>query len=157
MNGIRRIVRTPADGRSAVNDLAAAGVDFIKVHAALDKARLLAIAEASRAHKLPFAGHLPDDVTPSEAARMGIKSIEHFSGFSRPCSDELKRRLEPSQWGSMRRRCVSPEDLDATFEALRSTGTWVTPTLVSYRGLSEVIDPRGYSDSRWRFIPGRSA
>jgi hypothetical protein len=91
-----RIVRTSEDARKTVDDLAAAGVDFIKVHGGLDRPRLLAIAAESRARGLRFAGHVPDDVTPSDAARMGIHSIEHFSGFSRPCSDELKRLLEPS-------------------------------------------------------------
>jgi imidazolonepropionase-like amidohydrolase len=148
-----RVVRTSADARNTVDDLAAAGVDFIKVHGGLDRARLLAIAAESRARGLRFAGHVPDDVTPSDAARMGIHSIEHFSGFSRPCSDELKRLLQPSHWKSARTKCAPDSDLDATFAVLRSAGTWVTPTLVSYRGLAEVIDPQGLVDPRWRYVP----
>lgn len=50
-------------------------------------------------------------------------------------------------------KCAPDSDLDATFAVLRSAGTWVTPTLVSYRGLAEVIDPKGLDDPRWRYVP----
>jgi len=129
-----RIVRTPEEARKAVDDLAAAGADFIKVHAGLDRPRFRAIAAQSRARGLRFSGHLPDDVTPADAARMGIQSIEHFSGFPGPCSEELKRLLEPSQRKSAPMKCAPDSELDATFAVLRNAGTWVTPTLVSYRG-----------------------
>jgi amidohydrolase family protein len=148
-----RIVRTPDEARDAVNDLAAAGADLIKVHGGLDRGRFLAIAEASRAHRLPFAGHLPTDVTPREAARAGIQTIEHFSGFPRPCSDDLKRLLVSARWTAARTICAIDAELDATFAALRDAATAITPTLVSYRGLAEIIDPHGYADSRWRYVP----
>jgi imidazolonepropionase-like amidohydrolase len=147
-----RIVRSPEEARSTVDELAAAGVDFIKVHAALDRPRLLAIAEQSRADGLSFAGHLPDDVTPSDAAQMGIRSIEHFSGFSRPCSDDLRRLLKRVEWNDVRKRCAAESDLDATLAVLHGAGTWVTPTLVSFERLSEVLDPNGYSDPHSRYV-----
>ena len=149
----RRIVRTAKEARETVAGLAAAGVDFVKVHAGLDRARFLAIASESRAHGLAFAGHIPDDMTPGDAARVGIKSIEHFSGFPLPCSDGLKRALERERWTIVRKRCASDSDRLRQFAELRARGTWVTPTLVSYRGLAEVIDPRGYSDPRWQYVP----
>ena len=146
------VIRTPEEARAVVDDLAAAGVDFIKVHAALDRARFVAVAEQSRAHGLRFAGHLPDDVPPTDAARMGIASIEHFSGFSRPCSGDLLRLLASDQWASLRKKCAPEGDLDATLAVIRDAGTWVTPTLVSFERIRDLLDSRQDLHPDWRYV-----
>jgi hypothetical protein len=142
------IVRTPDDARAAVDRLAAMHVDFIKAHAGLDGPRFLAIMRAARAHGLAVAGHLPANVSVPDAARAGLASLEHFSGFPIPCSDDLTSMLEGTRWQAMRERCASSSVVQEVLATVRDAETWLTPTLVSFRGLSEVLDPNSASASR---------
>ena len=67
-----------ASARRAVDSLARAGADFIKVYTLLERDVYFAVVEAARAAGLPVAGHVPASVTPEEAARAGQRSIEHL-------------------------------------------------------------------------------
>jgi hypothetical protein len=60
--------------------------------------------------------------------------------------------LEPAQWNDVRKRCAAESDLDATLAVLHGAGTWVTPTLVSFERLSDVLDPNGYRDPHSRYV-----
>ncbi len=100
------------EGRAAVDSLAAAGVDFVKVYTMLPRDAFFAVARRASELGLPFAGHVPAEVTPIEAARAGMASIEH-----------LRSEIEPF--------CTrqDPAACDAPFAAFREEGTWQTPTL----------------------------
>lgn len=135
----RLVVRTPEDARMGVDALAALGVDFIKVHSGLDPERFHAIAREAGLRGLPVAGHLPDGVSAIDAARAGMASLEHFSGFPMPCPADLSTMLRAPRWSRARARCVSLAEAEAVMLALASTNTWLTPTLVSYRGLGYVF------------------
>ena len=66
-------------GRGAtVGELRERGVDFIKVGDTLTRSAYLSIARESTRLRLPFAGHLPAEVTAAEASDAGQRSIEHF-------------------------------------------------------------------------------
>ena len=56
------------------------GADFIKVYSRLPRDVYLAIAEESRTRGIPFAGHVPAEVTAEEASDAGQKSFEHLIG-----------------------------------------------------------------------------
>lgn len=73
-----RVVSTPAEGRAAVRDLKAKGVDLIKVHRATAPAVFRAILDEARRVGLPVAGHVPLGVRWIEAAQDGMQSIEHI-------------------------------------------------------------------------------
>src|SRR5215469_4406228 len=79
------IIHAPEEGRQAVERLVGLHVDFIKVHDGLAREDFLAIATASREKGIPFAGHVPASMTPSEASDLGQKSIEHLEFVPRPC------------------------------------------------------------------------
>ena len=101
---------------AAVDSLARAGADFIKVYTLLSKeAYFAAIAEA-RHVGLPVAGHVPAAVTVEEAARAGQRSIEHLR-------DEIEPLCSPSAVGAC-------GQLAALF---RTESTWQVPTLVVLR------------------------
>ena len=78
-------VTDEASARKAVDKLAVAGVDYIKVYTRITPALLGAIVDEARTFKLPVTGHLglTDAVT---AARLGIHSIEHLSGVPEAAS-----------------------------------------------------------------------
>ena len=70
-------IANAAQGRAQVDRLKAKGADFIKVYDGLSRESYFAIAaEANRIH-IPFAGHVPQQITIEEAIDAGQKSIEH--------------------------------------------------------------------------------
>jgi hypothetical protein len=129
----RWIVHNEAEGRRAVDSLAQAGVDFIKVHEHLDRETYFAIADEANKVGLPLAGHVPVNpdgngfaVSGIEASNAGQKSLEHMFGIPFPDDDSI------------------PE----VVATLKKNGTWVDPTLrlfwnrVHFRELAAQKDPR---------------
>lgn len=76
---LRMRVRSPEEGRAAVQRLKGRGVDLIKVHNFTPRDVFFAIAEDARRQGLSLAGHVPLKVTVEEAIEAGLTSIEHFS------------------------------------------------------------------------------
>ncbi len=102
-------VATPADADRIIAELAARGVDHLKIRTTTDRETYLAIGAAARRHRLALAGHIPpyslDDVLAS-----GQASLEH--GFYPPLED---------------RRDV---DRRVFFRGLAAAGVAIVPTLV---------------------------
>ncbi len=124
------------EARAAVDSLRWAGVDFIKVYTLLPRDAFFAVAERAHEFGLPLAGHVPAEVDPAEAAKVGMLSIEHLRS-------ELGGLCDPNV-GSV---------CDSLFAVLRKQRTWNTPTLIVRR-----VSARGYDSSvvdttRLRFIP----
>jgi imidazolonepropionase-like amidohydrolase len=69
--------RSPEEARAQVNRQHRQHADFIKIILLPRAAFFAAIDEAERLG-LPTAGHLPPDISPSEASTAGFGSIEHF-------------------------------------------------------------------------------
>ena len=125
------LVAKPEDAEPAVDSLVRLGVDFVKVHSQLDRARYFAIARAARAHGIPFAGHVPRSVLPQEASDSGQRSIEHLLTIPNACTPEDSVRLMPRfQVQSALGRCTS-EDLAPLFRRFVENDTWVVPTLTA--------------------------
>jgi imidazolonepropionase-like amidohydrolase len=127
-------VRTPEEARDAVQSLAEAGVDFVKVYSQLPRDAFLAVLEEAAAHGLPVAGHVPLEVPAIEASELGLRSIEHMQ----------------AEIGGY---CDLESDCDALFEAFRRNATWQTPTLVIRRNRAFVDDPYVVEDPSLRFAP----
>ncbi len=75
---LMRNVDSPAEARSAVDDLHRAGVDFIKVGDTVPPDAYKALVDQALRHDLPVAGHLPVGIGAADAALAGQRSIEHF-------------------------------------------------------------------------------
>jgi len=124
------VIRTPEQGRRAVDSLAAAGVDFIKVHEALSRDAYDAIAAETKARHLTFVGHTPASLTPIAVSDAGQKSIEHFEFLPDEClyllgpSDRLPSTPPPA--------CQAAA-LDSLFAHLERNSTWLDPTIGSFR------------------------
>jgi imidazolonepropionase-like amidohydrolase len=91
---------TPAAAAAEVRTQAEQGADFIKAGMTSHDSFLAALAEARRAG-LPLAGHLPGDVDPRDAARGGMRCIEHLgpgvSVFAAACACEAEIRSAPAR------------------------------------------------------------
>lgn len=130
-------VRDAAGGRRAVDSLAAAGADFIKITQSLDRDTYFAVADEAAKLGLPLVGHLPINaagdgfaVSATEASEAGQRSLEHMHGI--PFS-------------------LGPGD-SALVSALLRHGTWVTPTLAAYRARAHVHALAAARDDRLRLI-----
>lgn len=126
-------LETETDGRRAVERLADAGVDFIKVYTLLPEAAFRGVMAAAEEHSLPVAGHVPYEVGPIESARAGMRSVEHtmneVGGFC-PADD--------------------PAACELIFDAFREHGTWQVPALAVERNIPVSTLAR---DPRMRFMP----
>jgi imidazolonepropionase-like amidohydrolase len=129
-------VATPEAGTAAVDSLARAGADFIKVYTLLPRDAYFAVLrEAARLH-LPVAGHVPAGVTTLEAADSGQRSIEH-----------LRDEVDPL--------CVAATAPACTrlLEVLRLHRTWLVPTLVVLRVKAILDDSSLVRDARLGTVP----
>lgn len=77
---------TAAEGRAAVDSLAAAGADFIKVYDNLLPEVYEAIMAAAAERGIPVDGHVPFLVTAEYASASGQRTVEHLTGMNLACS-----------------------------------------------------------------------
>ena len=134
------------EARSAVRELKRRGADFIKVISLPSREAFFAVADEAKRENLPYAGHLPIEISALEASNVGIHSIEHlyYSAFALSCSskeEELRKRLiergkrgEASVWNEIlfeAEATYDPEKANALWGALKKNATYVTPTLAS--------------------------
>lgn len=122
----------PGAARSAVRRAKAEGADFFKVRDNLPRQSYFAAIAEARIQGLPVEGHTPRSVTVAEAASLGQRTIEHFTG------------LDAAERDSAVARAVA-----ANF---RKFGTWHCPTLVMRRNYSILDHPGLARDARLRFV-----
>jgi imidazolonepropionase-like amidohydrolase len=155
------------EARAAVRDLKRRGAEFIKIISVPSKEVFFAIADEARKQNIPFAGHLPFQVSAQEASNAGMRSIEHllYSAFSLSFSskeDDLRVRLIAAEdkgdsvaWEKIAHESDATYDKEKAaqlFQTLKRNGTWVTPTLAS---LDITAHPEDWSadDPQLAFVP----
>ncbi len=122
----RRHVTNAQEARDAVRDLKKRGVDFIKVHDGTPRDAYFAIADEAAKLGLPFAGHVPINVTVEEAADSGIASIEHLANFRvfQECSENQPYSLNYCH---------------PLFDKLASNRVWQTPTMAFFQAIPDLL------------------
>lgn len=133
-----RKVTTAAEARAAVRDLKAAGVDFIKLHRATNRDVFEAVADETRRLGLTFSGHVPLALSWTEAARAGMRTIEHIQTIFENLQPDL--RLTPELFAS-HAAALEGATGDAIFAAMRTAGTYFDPTLIGYEATIETASP----------------
>lgn len=154
----------PETGRRAVDELAERGADFVKVYSLLDLQSLTAIAERARERGLAFAGHVPFNVSPLDASRLGMASQEHLLEMVRHLSDPeraralaLERPMPDERAAARDARTMiwletqSEERLRELCATFKQQGTRVVPTLTMWRRRAW-YDPEDPDIVRWRAI-----
>ena len=142
------------EARTAVSSLAAAGADFLKVYNSLPRDAYFAIAQESKRLGIPFAGHVPEAVSPAEASEAGQRSQEHLINILLACStreealrrDRIAMMNDPDISGydrMLRLGFPNPETLADTYDESKAAAlfkifvknaTWHTPTLAVLHG-----------------------
>ena len=166
-------VATAAEGRRAVDSLADAGVNFIKVYDRLSRDAFFAIAQEAKRRHVPVIGHVPESVTALEASTAGMRSIEHLT-VGPACIPTLTRVLQDAAAQS-RRPGLTPDSIRAIRTAgtlraaaaydesacraagatLARNGTWLVPTLSRERTWSHayLASPTAGGDPNLRYVP----
>jgi imidazolonepropionase-like amidohydrolase len=135
-------IATPADARAAVDSLRRLGVDVIKFRN-LRGDEFRALASEARLQGVPLVGHAPRDVALSEAADLGMGSIEHMETVVLRLGD------------------APPAERSAQFAWLARRGTAITATLVTDIAYRQTPDSVAYAviadtlnliDPRRRFL-----
>jgi imidazolonepropionase-like amidohydrolase len=146
-------IKTPEDGRRAVDELAGKGVDFIKLQSLIPRDAVFAIADEVKKRGIPFVGHVPDSVRASEMSNAGQKSFEHLIGIfegASPLEDEfIKGAKSEAKFLST----YDPVRAAKLFALLAKNQTWQCPTLVWERG-GNLIDQTDFAhDTRAKYVP----
>jgi len=143
----------PEEGRKAVRDLKARGVDFIKVQSFIHRDAYLAVADEAKKQHMVLAGHVPDAVRASEAVEAGQKSIEHLTGVFEACSTSETEFLKGPKGPKRFLDAWSEPRCKALIAQFARNHTWQAPTLVWERG-QWLIDDIDYShDPNLKYAP----
>jgi len=165
-------VRTPDDGRRAVQSLKQMGADFVKVYDGLSRDSYFAIVQESKRLRLPFAGHVPESITQAEASNAGQRSIEHGIGILSSLDYE-KNKPAPTGYFEEAMRTkkfslipqgiakegngeldhFSPQRTEELYRTFVKNGTYVTPTRVVDRGLTFIDEISKQDDPRLQYVP----
>jgi cytosine/adenosine deaminase-related metal-dependent hydrolase len=154
-------------GRQAVRDLKQKRADFVKVYSLLPREAYFAIADESKKVKLPFAGHVPDSVTPEEASDAGQASEEHLLQIVEACSDREATRKKVDQLREagatpVERRRAYIETMLATFDGKKAealfakfvkNNTWITPTVIVWQNNASFEDDSAKYAERMKYLP----
>lgn len=159
-------VKNPEDGRKAVDSLKnKLHTDFIKVYSFLSRESYFSIAAECKKQDIPFAGHVPQNVTIIEAAQAGQKSLEHLTGMLEAVSDSsdyyykvLQGKISDSLLNDRQerrnflRRTYNPGKLKIFARQLAGYNSWVCPTLTVNKGFAHMNDSTLLDDPRMKYM-----
>lgn len=147
-------IKTPEDGRKAVDMLKRRGVDFIKIQSGVPREAYIAIAQEAKRLGIPFEGHVPDAVRAADAVAAGQRTFEHLIGIfeaSSPDEDKyLSRKYLAGKDTSARKtvgmflQTFDPAREKSIIQLLAQNHVWQCPTLFWERGqwLVDTVDTK---------------
>lgn len=169
-------VATAEQARAAVRQAERDGADFVKVYSRLSPGEYLAIVDESRRRGLPYAGHVPDEMTVARASQLGQVSIEHLHALLLATSSrepDIRRKLgritldatqdsfhryarwfqqiHPLEYEAL--QSYQPARAAALFRLLAARRTGVVPTLTIHRIL-ELPDETHTRPEELKYLPG---
>jgi len=141
------VVTTPEEAVGAVQSQIDKKVDFIKVYSMLNEECFMAIAKEATKRNIPFAGHIPNNVSIYTAIEAGMASSEHLYGFLNACSsvDTTNEVLINT---------FSEKRFDSICSVLAKSSMWLCPTLAVNRAMSYLNDSIFINDNRIAYLPG---
>jgi len=144
------------EARKAALQQIESGVDFLKVYSVLSKASFDAIAEVANEKGIPFAGHIPDEVTIQHAAKMGMRSTEHFIGVLMGAVTKRDSLLSEGVYEFFNYDLMfdlfDEKEFDSLCELLIKEDMWVCPTLVWLKGVAHQADEEYLNDNRLAYL-----
>ena len=153
-------VGSPEEAVKAVDGQIQSGVDFIKVYSRLPRETYLAIANHTKEKGIPFAGHIPSDVSIWEAMEAGQKSSEHlYRMLEVSNSDQVKMNelLQKSPFGMELTNFLVDHFNESRFDSLATvlaqSDMWLSPTLTVLRSIANLNNADYLNDERLQYLP----
>lgn len=150
-------IATPEEGRKAVDDLKARGVDFIKVQSFIPREPYFAVVDEAKKQNMVLVGHVPDAIRASEASNSGQKSIEHLTGIFEGCSSpQNEDKYLSGQNKKLPKTYLDTYDPVACNQLIARMAhnhTWLVPTLVWERGQWLIDDIDTSHDPLRKYAP----
>ncbi|MEX2494864.1 MAG: amidohydrolase family protein, partial [Woeseia sp.] len=134
----------------------AAGYDFLKIHPGLSRFEFAAIAATANELRMPFAGHVPEDVGVLGALQAGIASIDHLDGYMQLL---LPPDVDPSGglggfFGLLLAGAAQEQYIMPAAEATADAGVWNVPTQSLFEHVAMAIDPEVLAERpEMRYMP----
>ena len=159
-------VNNAEQGRRAVDSVKnILKADFVKVYSLLSRESYFAIAEEAKKQKISFAGHVPNVLTAIEAAKSGQKSQEHLYGLIEAAGDSSDFYFQYQQGKltdttlrnrDQRRkfllRTFNHEKLRSVLKEIKTTDTWMSPTLTVNYGIAYMDDTTMLYSPRMQYM-----
>lgn len=146
--------------RKAVDRLAIANTDLVKLYTRVTPEMLKALAEEARELKLPVTAHLglTDAVT---AADLGVRSLEHLSGVPEAASANAAANYAAHQSGFFAGWTffehswagLDSAQLSAVAVKLAAKHVFLVPTLIVHETFSHLDDPASLSRAELTAVP----
>lgn len=151
-------VANAEQAEAAVYKVRQAGYDFVKPYSSLSRDSYFALVKAAKKAGLPVAGHAPQELSITEIADAGQKSIEHLQELLVASSRHDQNEPTVKVQSVIEREIAASGAYDPSvaatlFRKLASKGTWVTPTLAVHRTIARYPDPLITADPRLRHLP----
>jgi len=153
-------VDNASDARKAVDQLAVAGVDYIKVYSRVDPPVLKAITDEAKTFGLRVTGHLglTDVVT---AARLGLRGDEHMTGVPEAAVPDPSSLYSAhyrgfwAGWTAFERSWATLDSaaLGRVASELAKDKVFVIPTLVLHETFSRLDDTAVTRQSELKDVP----
>lgn len=136
-------VLDPAQAAAMVREQFEAGYDFLKIHPGLSLAEFEAIASAANELGMPFAGHVPEDVSVQQAIAAGIATIDHLDGYMAAL---VKANDDPTGgfggfFGVYLAGVADASRIDALSALTADKGVWNVPTETLFEQWTDDEDP----------------
>jgi len=154
------VINNGTEARRAVDALAVAGADYIKIYTRITPDLLKPLLDEAATFNLRVTGHLGlmDALT---AARLGVSSIEHMSGVPEAASSTPEKFYAEHRasffrgWNYFERSWASLDSAALTRVAvtLAEQRVAVIPTLVLHETFSRLDDPAILTQADLRFMP----
>jgi hypothetical protein len=144
------VVKTPDEGRDAVDMLVESGVDQIKLYAWTEWPTFKAILEQSQKYHKFTVAHMMNYVNAQQAVEAGLNELEHCSGCAeamypaRGLSGELWRKIFPDQ---------TRDQINRLIDVLLEHGTWMAVTRIVWHTIAHEWDPRPWDNPNLRYAP----
>jgi len=148
-------VTTPADGENVANQLDNQDVDFIKVLSNVPHDSYISLAHRARLLRLPFAGHVPTDVTMEEAIDARQRSMEHLFGLLLACSSEEQylRRNRSEITAARLYETYDARKAQVLFQRFTRFDVWQVPTLTLRQRMDLIGTDQLAVDTHLKYIP----
>jgi len=134
------LVKTAAEGRRAVDDLAASGVNCIKIYGNLSPDAFKGVSGAARNFGLPLIGHTPNSLSFNDIQNF---ESQHHTGIPYLTKPAPKDRAYKSQ----DMIDMSPADMDAVIQVMLDNKITFLPTNANGMSRLTVSDPARFPAS----------